>query len=589
MRLDSMARKRGSALVIVTLVSAITLVIIVASLTEGVSATQYAGLTVREARLRYACEAGLAAVRDMIAYPQYAGPPYQGGPSGPPPFTAGSPQPGYQGSANLWLRGMVSTPAGQNYWQPLFPPRASASVLPRPTLQVTPSTPSGGQGAPINVWVWANDVYLDIAGNPIVGPAVAGDTYRLAAYAEMPSSGFYDPSSGLVTQYDRLLLIQDLRESQPFSAYMFFTFNSDLYVGNVTVNGNILSNKKIVFPATGNVTVTEKATAVGGFFQTNGSGLAPLTNPNVVMGSSSSGGATVPLPATGVASEDALAQAATNGRGPNFYSLKKQSGGFPAWQSLSGPNINATVTIHNNAGSPPTLDITATGSTGGTQTFTGVPYPDAGVLYVDGNVTVSAPNGFSGKLTVVSGSGDLTIASNLQYKDPNSSTLGNEYAFNLYDPSTSTVLDPATTSGSWAGYQYVPNTTFSGPATSLGLMAYNSIKTASTAPNNLLVNGSIYAYKGSPLDAVSQGTAKGNLAVAGSLVGYTTGARTNTIDGYNQSGLYAWDQKASQSPPPGWLSTPAPAFGAIHRRNSALAPASFLHDGTNTAAGGPGT
>lgn len=553
-------RERGSApILVVVVVMTISLLVVYLTSAQSAASATYVGMAGRQAKLRYACEAGISYVKNQITYPANAQPPVS---------------PAYTAATNNWLfnKAKVSGSHVQNYWCPVFAPGSNATWGKNPTL-VVPGTISTVQkpGAPANtpmtdydipVWVWVNDI------------DTAGDGYRLAAYAQYRPRGssFFQSTS----QENELFLLLELRESQPFSSYMFFTFNDDLRLGNnITVSGSVHANNNLYFPA------TAPAAIVTGDAKAHLSIINPANG--VVGGTSQAGAATVPLPAGfAVTNNRALAQSSTSAPAGTF----DVNLGSAAWPGLTG-TLSATVTINN--GTPPTINVTATGSTGGTLTKTNLPYPDKAVLYVEGNVHVKAPAGFSGKLTVVSGTGDVFADTDLRYRDP-TKPVGDpgEYAFRLYDPATSTVLDPATTPGNWAAlnYRYEANPNFTGTAT-LGLMAKNSIIADASGPANLLVNGSFFAETGSPFDATTPAVTKQNLAVGGSLVGTNGVRRTDSIVGFTSSGLYAFDTTASKTPPAGWLSTPAPAYGAVHRGVLTQAPITYLKNTGNTTSEGP--
>ncbi len=628
-------RRRGSALVIVIVLVAIILAIVVANLAEGRAAVQYSGQSSRRDQLHYAVQAGLAVFRDQITYPQLATLPYTGfaGPS-LPPYTGGNGL-GYQGNNNIWLHTIVSS-NGVNTWVPMFSPVAShpatlGNAIPfTPTLVIPIPQHLRLPGQSVNgipVWVWVNDVNLSANGSPVNGPA--GNEYRLAAYAAIPSE--YDTRTRLWT-YDQELLLQDLRENQPFSSYMFFTFSrsSPLMLGNISVSGSISSNDAIYFPTTGRAQISGtasvmNATSTEGFFE-GATKYNPSSLPaNVTVGGTQVLSSPTPLPSTGVSGLQTNAKAATNpagtspplSSGGNFYNIAKGTT-YSGWPS-SGQAVNAEITVVN--GSPPTLTIVAQATnvtsgapnalgSGGTTTYTNVPFPDSGVIYVDGNVTVNAPNGFSGGLTIVSGTGNVVVASNINYQDPAPSNANGTCEFVLYDPASGTYYSPAGSGFSgnyqpianapanWSSLQYIENPAWTGPTSTLGLMAYNDVQTAvsgvntpaATAPANLTMNASGYAFQGSAFDAsaFTGAVAANNLALSGSLVGNTGVARTNTISGYRNAGLYAWDPNGSKTPPPGWLATLAPAFGAFHARPATQPPAAYLFQVNNLNGGSAG-
>jgi hypothetical protein len=628
-------RQRGSALVIVIVLAAIILALVVANLAEGRAAVQYSGQSSRHDQIHYAVQAGLAVFRDQITYPQLAGLPYTGF-SGPslPPYTGGNGL-GYQGNNNIWLHTIVSS-NGVNTWVPMFPPVAShpatGNAIPfTPTVVVPIPQHLRIPGQNVNgipVWVWVNDVNLSANGTPVSGPA--GNEYRLAAFAAAPSD--YDSKTKLFT-YDQELILQDLRENQPFSAYMFFTFSrsNPLMLGNISVSGSISSNDAIYFPTTGRAQISGTASVMNstsseGFFE-GSTKYNPGSLPgNVTVGGTQVLSAPTPLPSTGVSGLQTNARAASNppgtspplSSGGNFYNIAKGST-YTGWPS-SGQAVNAEITVVN--GSPPTLTITAQATnvtsgapnaigTGASTTYTNVPFPDSGVIYVDGNVTVNAPSGFSGGLTVVSGTGNVVVGSNINYQDPAPSNPNGTCEFVLYDPGSGTYYSPAGSGFSgnyqpianapanWSGLQYVENPAWSGPTSTLGLMAFNEVQTAvsgvntpaASAPNNLTMNASSYAYQGSAFDAsafAGASTTGQNLAISGSLVGNNGVARTNTINGYKNAGLYAWDPNGSKKPPPGWLATLAPAFGAFHARPATQAPARYLFQANNLSGGSAG-
>jgi hypothetical protein len=679
------SRERGSALVIVVVFAALVLTLVVTNLEVNHQAVQYTQLASRHDQVVYAAQAGLAAFRDQITFPQLASStPYAGATSttlkaSPPPYPGtGSPSTGYSGNHNLWLHNLVTIPYGNNYWAPFFVinpnygthPAGLKNAIPfEPTLTIplpesvlqVPGQQVANAQVGIPVWIWCNNT-----------GAAAGNTYLLAAYAAIPS-GFNSATS--TWTYDQELLVQALRENQPFSSYMFFTFSpsNPLYLGDISVSGSILSNDAIVFPSSGQVSISGTASVPNGssttglFNGTVSSGTKdPLSNTpqsNVSLGGTVALAATASLPSAGVSGEEATAQlssnpasgtcspaAATTG---NFYDIAKGSS-YPGWPT-SGSFVNAVITINNTT--TPTLNITTwpgtgtpgnvtnTYTSGATTTYTNVPFPSQGVVYVDGNVTVVAPNGFSGNLTIVSGNGNVVIGSSIPYQDPNpvnGANGTNEYVLAGTGSSSGTYWSPGSASytggfqpltsapANWgSNAQYVINPNWnSGTVATLGLMAYNEIQTAqsgvntptsvpgvgaiATAPQNLIVNASMYAQQGSAFDASAfpGDTFVGqNLALAGSIVGTNGVYRSNGSQGYNTSGLYAWDPAGSKNPPPGWLATLAPAFGAFHARpvysnptaaafpsstdlasstNSSGVPAAFLFVAGNTTGGGPG-
>lgn len=537
-------RNRGSSLVLVVVVMAIALGIILTCLTETEAVVRYAGVSSRQAKVRYAAEAGLMYICDQIAHPMKAMP--------------AQPSPGYNGATNLWLQA-VRDASGN--WKPLF----STSPL-TPTIYMR-----GGLSDPdIPVYVWLKDVN---------GP---GDDYSLAAYAEYPKGGSYgNPIE------DRVQLFMDLRESVGFSTYMFFTFNDDLYMGSVSIKGSVHSNKNLIFPANpGHADIFGNATAHGSF-----------VNPAnaTVTGTEKAGVPQVGKPAnsqvtnhyqTAMLSPNPTASspAATGSR---FYNFQKGANGGTMWQGLSGSKINLDITIHNTT-TPPTMDITATGSSGGSTTVRNVDLPPAGVLYTDGNVTIRSADGtFTGNMSVVSGTGTITIDSNLQYKDA-SGNLANQ----LQDSSGNPVTPPPTADWGPSGLnlQYAPNPAYSG-SNSLGLMALNSIlvsdQPTGATNGNLFLNVNTYSQNGRALDAVTlnaggTGTAKNNLVVSGSMVGNLRALRYGqTVTGspwygYSTSALYSFDTNTAATPPPGWLANQTPAFGATYRDSISKAPAFYL-------------
>jgi hypothetical protein len=641
--------------VIVVVIAAVAFMIAFTVVGQAEASRKYAGTANTQSTVRYAAESGLAYIGDMITYPAYshgftgatagelANPaprPVMPNPPGWPSYLqstgasatassyTGSPaKSGYTTNSNLFLHNRCDG-AGRHIWVPLF-------TAPNPTMYLRGYSAQGGGptgsamssiGRPnfmpdIPVWVWLCDNNLQ------------GDDYRLAAYAEYGPNVHQTNANGALSTgaTDRVLVIQELRENQPFSSWMMAALADNVDLGPGLINGNVRSNKAIYtpHPPASGPTITGSAQALtgsadgfkyyGDTTQTtdfNGSALQGATLTSTTVNPPATPIATVAAeqavsalagvpPAvtglnTGIPTGYTNAVSGLGANDANFFNVANSGASHgTTWTSLSGTTVNATITIDNTTTpGKPTMTIVATGSTSGTKTISNIPFPATGsaVVYVSGNVTVNSTDGtFSGKLTVVAGK-TLSIDSNLIYKD-NTAPAGSQFAYNMLDGSGNNLGDPQLLSGgNWytSNYTYQPNANFA-PANgaALGLMAHDDINTTTNVGNNFLLNASTFSATGSSFDGahtgpdVTAGTAtvgpvqgpaapaRGNYALAGSLVGNLSAAGHAGSIGFGNGGLVTFDTNAAKSPPPAWVRINAPAFGATYTRNPNMSPAIY--------------
>jgi len=156
-----------------------------------------------------------------------------------------------------------------------------------------------------------------------------------------------------------------------------------------------------------------------------------------------------------------------------------------------------------------------------------VSIPAGGLIYVqtystksgtttttyNGDITLSATNGLTGRLTLVADN-DINIANHVRY---------------TANPSTDSTSKDA-----------------------LGLIAKQDVVVQSTAPNNLEIYAHIICQNGGfGVDGYSSGSSKGTLTVYGGIVNYTRNAvGTTTPTGYVKN--YIYDGRFTKNPPPSY-------------------------------------
>ena len=344
---------------------------------------------------------------------------------------------------------------------------------------------------------------------------------------------------------------QRVRERDFFSRYALFTPPGDVRIGDTTsYYGPVHVNKNVVFndsvdgvgaqvygfmsstvPFTFNGDAEDETSFYQGFADDLGKdGWIDLPDPKLLSEYKNDTGAHEP-------GGEVLW---TTGGGGTLVELRKGPGGF----SVTGNVYTYVEMIYDKDTNTQYVKFTIR-STSGSLLYTSTlspdyQMPDSAIIHVEKGI-----NGIEGELhgaaTVVSESDDISVSADLYYVDD--------------EGDHPMVFDPANP----ANDNYLENPDYNGNAV-LGLIAYRDILyTGAEDDKNLEINGAIMAITGQVKWAGSGD--KDHLRVFGARVSDGQTYRySGASGGYNNSGVYVYDDNLRVTPPPKFLPIEKPLF-----------------------------
>jgi len=400
-----------------------------------------------------------------------------------------------------------------------------------------------------NLALWNIDSSAD--GAPGASPLV--DNSRVTVTISYLGSFWYELTS-IASSNDGEIskeVKERVRERDFFSRYALFIENGDVRVGDTTsYYGPVHVNKNVIF----NDSVSGVGAQVYGFM----SSTVPFTfNSNAESETQFYQGYADDLGKDGwidlpdsKAVEDYKNDTGayggsgtvlwTTGSGGNLVELRKGPGGF----SVNG-NVYTYITMSfDKATKTQYIQFTIRNTSGAvifTSTLTSdYQMPDPAILHVE-KAIMGLKGEIRGAATVVSETDDINISADLYYVDDEG-----DHPM-IFDP-----LNPSNTN-------YLPNPNYEGNAV-LGLIAYQDILyTGAEDDKNLEINGAIMAMTGQ----VKWGGSgdKDHLRVFGARISDGQTYRSSgSSGGYNDSGVYVYDDNLRVSPPPKYLPVEKPLF-----------------------------